>query len=151
MKLGGILKIVGILLIAVIVGGVVVLMTLDLNDYKPEIIAEVKQATGRDLVIEGDIELEISFTPAIAVNGVRFANAAWGSRRDMVKIDRLEAQVALLPLLSSVIDVQKIVLIGADILLEKNAAGEANFVFAGADKSKPPGATCAAPAMTLWI
>jgi uncharacterized protein involved in outer membrane biogenesis len=141
MKLGTILKIVGVLLIAVVVGAAVVLMTLDLNDWKPEIIAEVKQATGRDLIIDGDIELEISLTPAIAVNGVRFANAAWGSRRDMVKIDRLEAQVALLPLLSSVIDVQKIVLIGADILFEKNAAGEANFVFAGADKSKPSGAT----------
>ena len=138
MKLGGILKIVGILLIAVIVGGVVVLMTLDLNDYKPEIIAEVKQATGRDLVIEGDIELEISFTPAIAVNGVRFANAAWGSRPDMVRIERFEARIALIPLLSSTIDIQKIVLIGADILLEKNAKGEANFVFAAESKPVAP-------------
>ena len=112
-------------------------MTLDLNDYKPEIIAKVKQATGRDLIIGGDIELEILLTPAIAVNGVRFANAAWGSRLDMVKIDRFEAQVTLLPLLSSVIDVQKIVLFGADILLEKNAAGKANFVFSGGGKSAP--------------
>ena len=112
-------------------------MTLDLNDYKPEIIAKVKQATGRDLIIDGDIELEILLTPAIAVNGVRFANAAWGSRPDMVKIDRFEAQVTLLPLLSSVIDMQKIVLVGADILLEKNAAGKANFVFLGGGKSAP--------------
>ncbi len=129
MKLGTIVKIAGVLLIAIVVGGIVALMSLDLNDYKPEIIAQVKQATGRDLVIEGDIDLEISLTPAIAVGGVRFANAAWGSRPDMVKIDRFEARVALIPLLSGTIDVQKIVLIGADILLEKNAKGEANFVF----------------------
>jgi len=137
MKIGTILKIIGVLVVAVIVGGVVVLMSLDLNDYKPEIIAEVKKATGRDLAIDGDIELEISLTPAIAVSGVRLANAAWGSRPDMIKIERFEARVALMPLLSGAIDVQKVVLIGADILLEKNAKGEANFIFAADDKPAP--------------
>jgi uncharacterized protein involved in outer membrane biogenesis len=140
MKLGTVFKIIGVLLVAIVVGGMVVLLTLDLNEYKPEIIAKVKQMTGRDLIIDGDIKLEISLSPAIAVNGVRFANAAWGSRRDMVKIDRFEAQVALLPLLSGVIDVQKIVLVGADILLEKNAAGVANFVFTQGGKSAPSSA-----------
>jgi uncharacterized protein involved in outer membrane biogenesis len=144
MRLGTILKIIGILLAAVIVAGVVVLVTLDLNDYKSEIIAEVKKATGRDLVIEGDIELEISLAPAITVSGVRFANAAWGSRLDMARIERFEVQVALLPLLSGAIDVQKIVLIGADILLEKNAKGEANFVFAAESKPAAPGADAGA-------
>ncbi len=129
MKLGTILKIVGVLIVAVVVAVVAVLMSTDFNSYKPEIIAEAKKATGRDLKIDGDIGLAISLTPSLAVSGVSFSNAAWGSQPDMAKVERFEAQIAILPLLSGTIDVQKIVLIGADILIEKNEKGEFNFAF----------------------
>lgn len=78
MKLGTILKIVGVVIVAVVVAGVAIVMSMDFNQYKPEIIAEAKKATGRDLKIEGDIGLAISLTPSLAVSGVSFSNAGWG-------------------------------------------------------------------------
>lgn len=129
MKIGRILKYVVGSAVILLVALVVVVTVVDFNDYKPEIQAQVKQATGRDLTIEGDIGLALSLTPTLDVSGVSFANAAWGSRPEMAKVERFEVQVALIPLISGNIDIQRLVLIGADILLETNPDGQANYVF----------------------
>ncbi len=125
------LVVVPLLLIAVAVGGVAVLKSTDFNRYKPQIAAEVKRATGRDLVIAGDLGVEISLNPAVAVKGVSFANADWGSRPEMVTLDRFEAQIAVLPLLFGRLEIDRLVLVGADILLEVDEKGRANFDFGG--------------------
>lgn len=143
MRLVRILKIllvaVPLLLIAVAVGGVAVLKNTDFNRYKPEIAAEVKKITGRDLVIAGDLGIEISMNPAVAVEGVSFANAQWGSRPEMVVLDRFEAQIAVLPLLFGRLEIDRLVLVGADILLEVDEKGRANFNFGGAKAASPEG------------
>ncbi|HBC09492.1 MAG TPA: hypothetical protein DC046_18185 [Rhodospirillaceae bacterium] len=127
------ISILGVLLIAVVVAAVAVLSSLDFNDYKGVIAEEAKKATGRDLKISGDLKLNISLTPSLYVDGVTFANAPWGSRPDMVTLKRLEAEVALLPLLSSKIDVKRVVLIGLDLLAETDKQGRGNWQFGAAD------------------
>jgi len=138
MRLGKALKIIFIviplLVVALVVGAIAVLMTTDFNQYKPEIAEKTKEATGRDLVIAGDLEIGISLTPSVSVAGVTLSNADWGSRPEMVKVERFEAQMSLIPLVFGIIDVQRIVLVGADILLEIDKQGSANFDF------KAPGA-----------
>lgn len=129
MRLSTILKVIAILIVAIIVGGVVVVMNIDFNQYKDLIASKVKEATGRTLVIDGDIELELSFTPSLAVSGVKFQNAEWGSRPNMAEIDRFSAQVALMPLLTKTVEVQHVLLSGAEILIERDAKGRANFIF----------------------
>jgi uncharacterized protein involved in outer membrane biogenesis len=135
------LVVVPLLLIAVVVGGIAVLKSTDFNQYKPRIAAEVKKATGRDLVIAGDLGVEISLNPAVAVEGVSFANAEWGSRPEMVTLDRFEAQIAVLPLLFGRLEIDRLVLVGADILLEVDEKGRANFAFGGAKAPAPEGET----------
>jgi uncharacterized protein involved in outer membrane biogenesis len=130
---------VGIALVALIVGAAVVLMSMDFNQYKPQIAAEVKKATGRDMAIEGDLRLNLlTFNPGLAVAGVRFANAPWGSRPDMAVIKRFEVKVAILPLLNKTLDVERVVIEGADILVERNAQGQGNYEFLGAEKPAAP-------------
>jgi uncharacterized protein involved in outer membrane biogenesis len=130
------ISILGVLLIAVVVAAVAVLSSLDFNDYKGVIAEEAKKATGRDLKIAGDLKLNISLTPSLYVDGVTFANASWGSRPEMVTLQRLEAEVALVPLLSSKIDVKRLVLIGLDLLAETDKQGRGNWQF-GAAGEKP--------------
>lgn len=78
MKIGCLLKyFVGPVAI-LIVTAVVELAAVDFNDYKPELAAHAKQATGRDLTVEGDIELALSLTPSLTVSGVSFVNAKIG-------------------------------------------------------------------------
>jgi hypothetical protein len=118
-----------VLVVALLVAVVAILKSQDFNQYKGLVAEKVKEATGRDLTLAGDVELVLSLTPALAVNDVTFANAPWGSRPEMVKLKRLEAEVRLLPLISGQVEVNRIVLKGADILLETNDKGQPNWRF----------------------
>ncbi|MDD9878984.1 MAG: AsmA family protein [Magnetovibrio sp.] len=127
-----IVSVIGVLLIAVVVAGVVVLKSIDFNQYKGLIAEQAKSATGRDLKIAGDLNLEISLTPRVAVEGVSFANAAWGSKPEMVTVKRFAAEMSLIPLLSGNINIHRGVLEGVELLAEKAKDGKANWEFGAA-------------------
>jgi uncharacterized protein involved in outer membrane biogenesis len=126
-----------VLLVAAAVTVVAILKSVDFNSYRGLIAERVEAATGRKLVIGGDIELAVSLTPTAAVNDVTFANVAGGSRPAMASLKRLEAEMELLPLLSGEVRVKRIVLVGADILLETDKDGRGNWVFASAAARRP--------------
>lgn len=126
-----ILAVVGVLLIAIVVAGVAVLKSMDFNEYKALIAEQVRSATGRDLVIAGDLDLQISLSPSVAVDGVSFANAEWGSSAEMVSLDSFAAEVKLMPLLTGDVQVKRVVLQGVDVLLETDSSGTPNWEFAG--------------------
>src|SRR3546814_2746280 len=100
-----------------------------ISDWSSDVCSS--DLTGRDLAINGDLKLDIlTLSPSLVVNDVRFANAEWGSRPDMAVVERFEAEVALLPLISGNLVIQRIVLVGADILIETNQQGRTNLTVA---------------------
>ncbi len=126
------LRILGIVVVvlAVLVLGVLVTVSfVDINEYKGLISEQVKQATGRDLSIEGDLELRVSLFPTVSVQGVRFANSSWGSQANMVTVREAEVQIAVFPLLSGEIQLYKLILNEPNILLETNKEGRGNWEF----------------------
>ena len=127
-----------VLIIALIITVYAVLSSYDFNKLKPKIARSVKDATGRELSLAGDIDLDIGLTPALVVEGVRFQNAPWGSRPDLAKIRRFEVQVALLPLITGNIEVKRLTLIEPDILIETDKSGKSNLEFE-TSKKVPPG------------
>tara|TARA_R110002167_G_scaffold89713_6_gene242088 strand:- start:2505 stop:4610 length:2106 start_codon:yes stop_codon:yes gene_type:complete len=134
------LKIFGALVVVIVaagVAGIAILSQMDFNQYKGLIAEEAKKATGRDLVIAGDLNLEISLTPAIAVDGVSFSNATWGSRPDMVTIKRFAAEVSLLPLLSGQVVVNRLLVEGVDLLAETDKNGVGNWEMGAKAEDKP--------------
>ncbi len=135
------LKIFVALVVALLITGYAILRSQDFNDFKPLIAEQVERLTGRKLVIEGALDLRISFTPSLAVRGVRLANADWGSRPNMMSVEVLAARVALLPLLAGKIDVEQVLLSGVDILLETDAEGQANYQFSSSNQSASTGAS----------
>jgi hypothetical protein len=132
MKLKWILTGLVALVVAVVVAGVAILSTMDFEELRGVIEAEAEKATGRKLTVAGEIDLSLSLTPAISVEDIRFANAKWGSRPEMVTIRRLEIEVAILPLFSGDIQVKRLVVVAPDILLETDAKGRGNWEIAGA-------------------
>lgn len=122
----------GVLLLLV-VGVVVALIFIDIGSFKPQIAEAVKKATGRELTIAGDLRLNVSLVPGIVAEDVTLSNAEWGSRPDMVSVEHLEVRVALASLISGVVEIEHIELVGADILLEVDPQGRANFDFAPPD------------------
>ncbi len=99
----------------------------DLNRFKPRITSAVFDATGRRLTIAGDLEVDFGLLPVLAAENIALQNASWGSRQEMVAIRRFQVRIALLPLLARKLEIASILLIGPDILLEKNEAGDYNI------------------------
>ncbi len=116
-----------ILVVAGVVTGIVIIKSLDFNEYRGLIAEQVKSATGRDLTISGELNLSLSLSPSVVVEGVTFANAPWGSRNEMVKLKRLAVEVDLLPLLSGDVRVKRLVLVGLDLWAETDAKGRGNW------------------------
>jgi len=125
---------VALVVTALVVVGIVAVTQIDPKHYVEIATAKVKEATGRELKIEGKVGFSVSLLPTVAIEGVRLQNAPWGSRPDMIMAKRIEVQIALLPLLSGNVEVRGLTLIEPDVLLEVDAKGAKNWEF------HPPGA-----------
>lgn len=138
-----------LLLIVVVLGGALVALSfVDLGRFAPQIEAAAKQATGRTLKIEGPLHVGLSLSPSLVAEKIRFSNAAWGSRSDMVTADKLSLQLDILPLLSGKVALKSVTLDGADILVETNKNGLGNWVF-DTSSSKPAAASSSGGGMSL--
>ncbi len=83
----GILAAVGVVLLLVVY---IIAASYDYNKLKPLITKTVKEFTGRELTLGGDIDLKIGLHPTLEVNNVTFQNAPWGSQPQMAQIKRFE-------------------------------------------------------------
>ncbi len=128
--MGKIIKILVILGLLVVVALAGIIFTTDINQYKEQIVQVVKDNTGRDFEISGDLKLAPSLIPTIAVEGVTLGNASWAKEKNMLSVTKFEAQIALMPLLKKNIQVIKFILIEPNIYLETNNKGEGNWVLA---------------------
>lgn len=127
----------GLGILAVLIAAVVIAaLTVDVNRFKPEIVAAVENATGRKLEIAQDMKLSL-WPLGVSVKQVSFANAPWGSRPQMATVGEFTAQVDLFALIGQQIKVDRLVLADVDLLLEKNRQGQANWEFQPAQTPAP--------------
>jgi len=136
-----VIKILAGLFVVVIIGIVIVISTIDVNQYKGEISRVAEEATGRKLVIGGDIGFKLSLIPTVVIEDVKFSNASWGSKPDMLSLDKFEVQVSLMPLLSGNIQVNRVILLEPVILLETDKKGVGNWVLADKKSEEKPAST----------
>ena len=120
---------IGVLLVAIVVAAITLLSQYDYNALKPDISALVKNATGRELVINGDLNLALSLSPKLSVSDVTISNAKWGQKGPMVQLDTLAAKVDLLSLLQGRVTIDYVILDGLKVVLETNRKGLANWEF----------------------
>lgn len=118
--------------------------TFDANEWKPRLVDAVRQATGRDLSLNGPIGLTMSLVPSIRARDVALSNPPGFSRAAMVTLERLEIEVALLPLLSRHVEIRRLVLVKPDIRLERDANGTPNWAFT--PEAKPASVSAAGSA-----
>lgn len=138
----------GVIILLLLVAAAVGPRLVDWNSYKPRVIAAVRDSTGRELAIDGDISLRLLPSPTLSVAGVRLANLPGASTADMAQLKSLDVSVALMPLIHGAIQVTKVTLVDPVVLLEKLPDGRANWVFkpagaAGAPALPQPGAPAA--------
>ena len=129
--LGGVAGVIVLVMVAVYV----ILSSYSFNDFKPRVAQAVKDATGRELKLDGDISLKMGLIPSLVVARVSFQNAPWGSRPELATVKRVEVQVALVPLIGRKIEVKRLILEEPDILIETDRSGKSNLAFETAEKT----------------
>lgn len=122
-----------------IIAAVVILpMIITPNDYKPQIIEAVKQQTGRDLVIEGDIGLSVFPKLGLNLGRTSLSNAAGFGDQAFASMEAVNIQVALMPLIDKKVEMDEIVLQGLSLNLQRNKQGVSNWDdLAGKAAEKP--------------
>ena len=155
------LKVVGVLagIVVVVVAAAVIIVPLvvDPNEYKDKIASAVKEQTGRDLSIVGDINLSVSpFTldAKLELGEISLGNAPGFPGPHFAKLERAEVRVKLLPLLGDSVEMDTVTIDGLSLNLVKNADGVTNWDDLTArtnDHAAPSSSRAAAAATALAV
>ena len=139
--MGRIVKLIGIVAGAVVLLFIVaiaaVTMLFDPNDYKDEISAAVEQSTGRQLTLDGDLELDVFPGIRIALGEAALSNAEGFGAEPFAQIDSASLAVGLLPLLSRRLEIGEARLEGLILNLERSAAGDGNWQMGEGGATEP--------------
>jgi AsmA protein len=153
--------------LTLLVGGVIGLCVLALlcvwllvnpNEYKPRIQAAVKQATGRDLTLGGDLTLSVFPWVAINLGPSSLGNPAGFPAEPFLSFQHAAVRVKLWPLLSKRLEVGRLEIDGLAVKLIKDAQGRGNWEDFGTSSAaqapapgtaQAPGAAPAKPGAAL--
>jgi uncharacterized protein involved in outer membrane biogenesis len=114
---------------------------INVEAYKPALIQAVKEATGRELVIDGPMKLSMLPVPRVSVLQVHFANAMGAEGAQMLDVRWVGASPSWLALLKGQVEVGRLTLYQPTIVLETDANGVPNWQFKpGAGATQPEGA-----------
>jgi AsmA protein len=127
------------LIFLVIAGVGIAVATLDPNDYKEQITAQVKKATGREMTLTGDINW--SFFPWLGLNlgKTSLANAEGFGDQPFAELDEIDIHIAIMPLIKKQLQAKKVLISGVSVNLQKNADGADNWsdLAAGSEQEEP--------------
>jgi len=128
----------GGLFAAVLLGAGLLAWLVSRVDVKGEIERAVENATGRDVVIAGNVG--VIYWPVLGVRAadVTIANVEGGHAPAFIAAEDIDVGVELRPLLNRQIHVRRLVLQRPQIALEINAEGEPNWVLTPRTQPGPP-------------
>jgi len=107
------------------------------STYKDQIQSRVKAATGRDLILGGDLKFSILPSLELSARDVRFANAPGSSQKEMATLKSLDLKLKLGPLISGRFEIDALVLQEPTIVLEVDKQGKPNWQFDKATAAVP--------------
>ena len=95
----------GILIIVVLLVAAVVALPfmIPVDTLRDQAIAAVKENTGRDLTIGGEMSLSLFPSIALAADDVRLSNAPGAEAPDMVSVKQIRLELQLLPLIGGTV------------------------------------------------
>jgi AsmA protein len=128
------------LVLLLFVAALVLVWLVDPNGFKPRIEAAVRDATGRDLTLVGDIELGFFPWLSLRTGEGRFGNAPGFGSEPMVSWKSAQLGAKLFPLLRGELVASRVRLEGVDARLVRRADGSANWEGIGGSEPKDPNA-----------
>jgi AsmA protein len=119
-----------------VAAALVLVWIVDANAFKPRIEAAVREATGRELALVGDIELGFFPWLSLRAGEGRFGNAPGFGDEPLASWKGAQLGAKLFPLLRGELVASRVKLDGADVRLRRRADGTANWEGIGADASR---------------
>lgn len=98
------------------------------NFLKGPITGRVESATGRELVIGGDISVSLIPRPDMILRDLTFANADWAQGSDMVRVERIELTPSISDLLTGDLVFDNVEITGLVVNLENREQQPGNWV-----------------------
>ena len=139
--MGRVLKIIAMLVAAVtalvLLALIAVGFLVDANDYKDQIAAAVRDSTGRELTLEGDLDLKLFPWVSVAVGRASLGNAEGFGDEPFAEINNARLSVKLLPLFSERVEVGDIELDGVVLRMARDRQGRDNWSDLAADEPTP--------------
>ncbi len=125
--------------VVVAVGAVFVVPSfVDWNQYKGMATEKVRELTGRELTIAGEVRIAVWPAPALVAEDITFSSLPGSHAPNLASIKAVEVRVALAPLISGRVQVETVKLIEPVIELERLADGRANWDFNATEPSGEP-------------
>ena len=112
------LKIIFFIFLFIIIALLALVMTFDANNYKPQIIEQVENATERSFSIDGEIELSVFPWIGLKIEDTWLGNEQGFSAEKFAAIKQLDVKVNVLPLLKKEVEINTIRLHGLNVSLE---------------------------------
>ncbi len=116
-----------VLVALVLIGLGVFLTTFDINAHKDQIIARIKADTGRDLVLDGPLELALWPKIRLQAGPLTVSNVSAVEAEPLLRAERIQIAVATWPLLRRRVEMDTVVLHGLHLNLARDAAGVGNW------------------------
>lgn len=129
--------------VVILIAAIVVPFLIPAETYKGRIIEAARDATGRELSLNGDISFSVLPRLQLQAQDVAFANAPWAAEPQMAALDELVLELQIWPLLSGAVKIDSFVLVRPVINLEIDKDGRANWDFETAEAAAPPSETVA--------
>ncbi|MGD8578340.1 MAG: AsmA-like C-terminal region-containing protein [Lysobacterales bacterium] len=127
-----------LIVLALLLGGAVAVYLLHDQDFlKARIATLALDRTGRRLVVDGPLQIDLGRNLQLNAADIHYANAPWASQADMVSIGRLAVRVNLLSLLRGIPHVEFIRLDDCRVLLEESPDGDKNWEVLS-EQAEPP-------------
>jgi len=120
--------------VLILLGVGVVAWVVDPNAFKSRIETTVREATGREFTLAGDIELKFFPWLALRTGAGRFGNPPGFPAEPMASWQHARLGARLFPLMRGQLEVDRITLENADVRLTRRADGKANWEGIGGDE-----------------
>src|SRR5260221_6935734 len=101
--------------------------TRDLSRCPSRLTEQIRKVTGRELATRVPLAVRISREPALVAEGVTLTNAPWGARPELARVRKVTMYLDPFALFLGEVKVGRVLLEGADILVERNEAGDTNL------------------------
>lgn len=100
----------------------------DLAQHREFIAGQISKVAGRDLSLDGELDLNLASTTSLLVSDITLANAGWASDPAMLRIQRIEVEIEIIPLLRGDLRIPRFHVEGVEVSLETDASGKGNWV-----------------------